>query len=47
MSALTFLIAVGIDIAKAHFDAARLDADGKYKHKQFDNTPEGFARFAE
>ena len=47
MSALTFLIAVGIDIAKAHFDAARLGADGKYKHKQFDNTPEGFARFAE
>ena len=47
MSALTFLIAVGIDIAKAHFDAARLGADGKYKHKQFDNTPEGFARFTE
>lgn len=47
MSAINFLIAVGIDIAKAHFDAARLDADGKYKHKKFDNTPEGFARFAE
>lgn len=47
MSAIVGLIAVGIDIAKAHFDAARLGADGKYKHKKFDNTPEGFARFAE
>lgn len=46
MSALTFLIAIGIDIAKASFDVARL-AGGKYKHKKFDNTPEGFARFAE
>jgi transposase len=46
MPAITFLIAVGIDIAKAHFDVARLGADGKYKHKKFDNTPEGFARFA-
>jgi transposase len=46
MPAITFLTAVGIDIAKAHFDAARLGADGKYKHKKFDNTPEGFARFA-
>jgi transposase len=46
MSAITFLIAVGIDIAKAHFDAARLGADGKYKHKKFDNTPQGFAAFA-
>ena len=35
------------DIAKAHFDAARLGADGKYQHQPFDNTPEGFARFAE
>jgi transposase len=47
MFALTFLIAVGIDIAKASFDVARLGADGKYKHKKFDNTPEGFTRFAE
>lgn len=46
MSATTFLAAVGIDIAKAHFDAARLGADGKYKHKKFDNTAEGFAAFA-
>jgi transposase len=47
MSTLAFLIAVGIDIAKASFDVARLGADGKYKHKKFDNTPAGFARFAE
>jgi len=36
---------VGVDIAKAKFDAARLGADGKYKHKKFDNTLEGFAAF--
>ena len=47
MSILTFLIAVGIDIAKASFDVARLGADCKYKHKKFDNTPEGFALFAD
>lgn len=47
MPLIAFLVAVGIDIAKAHFDAARLGADGKYQHKKFDNTPEGFARFAE
>lgn len=47
MSATPFLIAVGIDMAKASFDVARLSADGKYKHKKFDNTPAGFARFAE
>lgn len=47
MSAITFLIAIGLDIAKASFDVARLGPDGKYKHKKFDNTPEGFARFAE
>lgn len=35
-----------MDIAKAKFDVARL-ADGKYRHRAFDNTPEGFARFAE
>jgi transposase len=46
MSAIAFLIAVGIDIAKARFDAARLGADGKRKHKKFDNAPEGFALFA-
>jgi transposase len=38
-------VTVGVDIAKAKFDAARLDAAGKYKHKKFDNTPEGFAAF--
>ena len=47
MPAIAFLVAVGIDIAKASFDAARLGADGKYKHKRFANTPEGFALFAE
>ena len=46
MSPSLFLSAVGVDIAKASFDAARLSADGKYKHKKFDNTPEGFALFA-
>lgn len=47
MSAIAFLVAVGIDIAKASLDAARLGADGKYKHKKFANNPEGFALFAE
>jgi transposase len=47
MTTLVFLIAIGIDIAKASFDVARLDADGKYRHKRFANTPEGFALFSE
>lgn len=38
-------VIVGVDIAKAKFDVARLDAESKYKHKKFDNTPEGFALF--
>jgi transposase len=46
MSIILSLIVVGVDIAKAHFDVARL-AEGKYRHKKFDNTPEGFALFAE
>jgi transposase len=37
---------VGVDIAKAKFDTARLGADGKYKHKKLANTPAGFAEFA-
>jgi transposase len=37
-------VVVGIDIAKAKFDVARL-AEGKYRHKTFPNTPEGFALF--
>ena len=37
-------IPVGVDIAKAKFDAAVL-IDGKYKTKVFPNTPEGFAQF--
>jgi len=35
---------IGIDIAKAKFDAAAR-RDGKYKTKVFQNTPEGFAAF--
>lgn len=38
------VIPVGVDIAKAKFDAAVL-IDGKYKTKVFPNTPEGFAQF--
>lgn len=38
-------ITVGVDIAKAKFDAVRLDADGKFKHKKFNNDAEGFAAF--
>lgn len=37
-------VSVGVDIAKKKFDAARLQ-DGKYRHKVFDNTPQGFATF--
>ncbi|HYE35181.1 IS110 family transposase, partial [Methylocaldum sp.] len=35
---------IGIDIAKAKFDAAAL-RDGQYKTKVFRNTPEGFTAF--
>jgi transposase len=38
-------VAVGTDIAKDKFDAARLGEDGKYKHKKFSNDAEGFAAF--
>jgi transposase len=37
---------VGVDIAKHKFDVARFQ-DGKYKHKKFANTPEGFAAFTD
>jgi len=37
-------ITIGVDIAKKKFDAARLQ-DGKYRHKVFPNTAEGFAAF--
>jgi transposase len=47
MPAIVLLVAVGIAIAKARFDAARLGADGTYQHRQFANPPEGFALFAE
>ncbi len=36
---------VGVDIAKAKFDAALLNPQGKYRHKKFNNNPEGFAAF--
>jgi transposase len=39
-----FQIVVGVDIAKHKFDVARLETL-KYKHKKFDNTPDGFAAF--
>ncbi|TAL31329.1 MAG: IS110 family transposase [Alphaproteobacteria bacterium] len=42
---MTSSVIVGVDIAKAKFDVARLDAEGKSKHKKFENTPEGFALF--
>jgi transposase len=38
------VIPVGVDIAKAKFDAALL-REGKYKTKVFPNTPVGFAAF--
>ncbi len=37
-------VAIGVDIAKDKFDAARL-CEGKYRHKKFDNNPQGFAAF--
>jgi len=37
-------ITVSVDIAKRKFDAARLE-NGKYKHKTFDNSADGFAAF--
>lgn len=38
-------LTVGVDIAKHKFDAARLDAEGKYRQKQFANDAVGFAAF--
>jgi transposase len=38
-------VVVGVDIAKAKFDVARLSAEGKYRHKKFENTPQGFTEF--
>lgn len=37
-------VTVGVDIAKAKFDAAVLSA-GKYRDKRFENTPDGHAEF--
>lgn len=36
---------VGVDIAKAKFDVARLDAKGHFRHKKFDNNTAGFIAF--
>ena len=37
------MIALGIDIAKAKFDAAiECEGSGKFEHGSFDNTPNGF-----
>jgi len=38
-------VAVGADIASAHFDAARLDAGGRYEHKRFSNDLAGSVAF--
>jgi transposase len=38
----SYQITVGVDIAKRKFDAVRLE-NGKYKHKTFDNSADGFA----
>jgi transposase len=35
---------IGVDIAKQTFDVARL-CENKYRHKKFDNTPQGSAAF--
>jgi transposase len=37
-------VVIGVDIAKDTFHAARL-SEGRYRHKQFVNRPEGFAAF--
>jgi transposase len=36
---------VGVDIAKAKFDVARLDEKGHFRHKKFDNHTAGFIAF--
>lgn len=38
-------VIVGVDIAKANFDVARLNEEGNYRHKKFDNNAQGFAAF--
>lgn len=39
------LASVGVDISKTKFDAAYRSVEGKYKHRKFPNTPEGFTDF--
>jgi transposase len=43
---MAFMTAVGIDVAKATFDAAFFDGKGKVHHKQFANRSKGFAEFS-
>lgn len=38
-------ITIGVDIAKAKFDVACLNEEGKSRHKKFDNNAQGFAAF--
>ena len=38
---------VGIDVAKAKFDVALLNAEGKYRSKVFPNTPPGYLQLLE
>lgn len=38
-------VIIGVDIAKAKFDVARLNEEGKYRHKKFDNNAQGFTAF--
>ena len=38
-------VIIGVDIAKAKFDVSRLNEEGKYRHKKFDNNDPGFAAF--
>lgn len=39
-----YSIVIGVDIAKLKFDVASL-CNGKYKHKVFNNNPQGFQQF--
>lgn len=41
------ILAVGINVAKASFDAAFVDEQGRAHHKQFSNQARGFAHFTQ
>lgn len=38
-------VVIGIDISKRTFDACFQDKHGKWKHSNFENTPQGFTQF--